>query len=195
MPKIKDVKKHLAETIEEIKKSEDINSLYVWGSYARNQDKPNFRIRDIDVIAMTDFDSGDLAAIDNEILTQKLSQEELEDQGYNPTAIKFSSDFLSFKKQNIDHWAISSDKKLLHWGPIPSSKEESDELNKEASNHAFNQTGCCRDKIHRAKQEVRDNWYEEHHSYLSKAFTNMPSGWYLSDTEDIQEVLDSSIKF
>jgi len=178
-----------------IKKSENINSLYVWGSFAENYEKPNFRVRDIDIIATTDFDSGDLAAIDNDILRQKFSEDELEDQGYNPVAIKFSNEFLSSKKQNIDHWVISSDNKLLHWGPIPSSKEESEALNEEASNHAYNRTGCCRDKIHKASEEVRENWYEEHHSYLKKIFTDMPSGWYLSDTEDIEKVLDSAIEF
>lgn len=194
MPKIKDVKKHLAKTLEEIKKSKNISSLYVWGSFSDNFDIPNFRVRDIDIIAITDFNSGDLVAIDKNILKQKFSVEELEDQGYNPVAIKFSNNFLELKKYNIDHWVISTDQKLLHWGPIPSGKVESDELNKEASEHASNQTGYNRKKMHRASQEVRDNWYEEHCSYMNKIFSNMPSGWYLSDTKDISEVLDKAIK-
>ena len=103
MPKIKDVKKHLATAIEGIKTSKNISSLYVWGSVAENFDIPNFRIRDIDVIATTNFHSGDLIAIDDEILKQKISQEELENQGYSPEAIKFSNEFLELKKYNIDH--------------------------------------------------------------------------------------------
>lgn len=194
MPKIKDVKKHLASTIEDIRKSKNVSSLYVWGSVAENFDIPNFRIRDIDVIASTDFHSGDLVAIDNEILKQKLSAEELENQGYSPEAIKFSNEFLELKKYNVDHWVISSDSKLLHWGPISPSREESDEINKEASNHATNHTGCDRDKIHHASQEVRDNWYEKHHEYLAQMFSDMPSGWYLSDSEDIQGVIDRAIQ-
>jgi hypothetical protein len=195
MPKIKDVKKHLAGTLEEIKTSDNIDSLYVWGSFVDNYDNSNFRIRDIDIIAVTDFNSGDLTAIDKSITTQKLSDEELEDQGYNPTAIKFSKDFLKLKKYNIDHWVISSDKKLLHWGPIPSSKEESEAINKDASIHAFNQTGYRREKINKAAQEVRDNWYEEYHTYMNKVFADMPSGWYLSGTENIDEIIEKAIKF
>ena len=195
MPKIKDVKKHLSSTLEEIRTSENITSLYVWGSVAENFDIPNFRIRDIDVIATTDFHSGDLVAVDDDILKQKLSAEELENQGYSPEAIKFSSDFLELKKYNIDHWVISSDSKLLHWGPIPPSKEESDEISKEASQHAFNLTGYNREKIHKASQKIRENWYDEHHKYLSKMFSDMPSGWYLSDSEEIQGIIDRAIKF
>jgi hypothetical protein len=195
MPKIKDVKKHLSHTIEEIKQSEHIESLYVWGSVAENFDIPNFRIRDIDVIATTDFHSGDLIAIDNEIIKEKLAEEELENQGYNPTAIKFSKDFLELKKYNVDHWVISSDNKLLHWGPISSNKEESDEIKKEAEEHAEKETGCCRDKIHHASLAVRENWYEEHHNYLQRMFSNMPSGWYLSDSDDIQGIIERAIQF
>jgi len=194
MPKIKDIKKHLSATIEEIKTSKDVSSLYVWGSVAENFDIPNFRVRDIDIIASIDFHSGDLISIDNEILKQNSSNEELENQGYSPEAIKFSNDFLKLKKYNIDHWVISSDNKLLHWGPISSNKEESDEISKEASEHASKEVGCCRSKIHKASQEIRENWYNEHHEYLMRFFSDMPSGWYLSDSDDIQSVIDKSIK-
>ena len=195
MPKIKDVKKHLSATIEDIKKSDNISSLYVWGSVAENFDIPNFRIRDIDVIAATNFHSGDLIAIDKKILQQKLEAKELENQGYSPGAIKFSKDFLELKKYNIDHWVISSDSKLLHWGPISPSKEESDEISKEASEHASKEVGMNRDKIHKASLAVRENWYDEHHKYLMRFFSDMPSGWYLSDSDDIQGIIDRAIQF
>ena len=170
MPKIKDIKGSLVKISGDIKESRDIKSLYLWGSFAKNYNNPNFRIRDIDLIASTDFNSGDLISIDQEILTQSLVKDELENQGYNPKAIQFSKNFLKIKKCNIDHWAISSDRKLLHWGPIPATKEESDELNKEASNHAKNLTGYCRNKVSQASQEIRDNWYNEYHIYLNKVF-------------------------
>lgn len=195
MPKIKDVKKHLSNTIEDIKQSKHIESMYVWGSVAENFDIPNFRIRDIDVIATTDFHSGDLVSIDNDILKENFADEELENQGYSPTAIKFSKDFLELKKYNVDHWVISSDNKLLHWGPMSSNKEESDEISKEAEAYAEKETGCCRDKIHNASLEIRENWYEEHHNYLQRMFSNMPSGWYLSDSDDIQGIIERAIQF
>ncbi len=195
MPKIKDVKKHLSATIEGIKKSDGVLSLYVWGSVAENFDIPNFRIRDIDIIATTDFHSGDLISIDKEILEEKYSEEELENQGYSPEAIKFSNDFLELKKYNVDHWVISSDNKLLHWGPISPSKEESDEISKEASEHASKEVGLCRDKIHKASLAVRENWYDEHHKYLMRLLSDMPSGWYLSDSDDVQGIIDRAIQF
>ena len=195
MPKIKDVKKHLLDTIKEIKQSEHIESLYVFGSVADNFDIPNFRIRDIDIIVATNFHSGDLISVSNEVLKEKLTEEELENQGYNPVAIKFSNDFLKLKKYNIDHWVISSDNKLLHWGPISSNKEESDEINKEAESYAEKETGYCRKKIHHASLELRENWYKEHNNYLKKMFSDMPSGWYLSDSDDMESIIDRAIKF
>lgn len=194
MPKIKDVKIHLPAIIDVIKEANDLSSIYIWGSFAENYDKPNFRVRDIDIIAKTSFHSGDLMAIEKEILAQDISSEELENQGYCPQAIKFSQDFTSIVKYNLDHWAISSDKKLLHWGPIPQSPEESEMINKEAENHAAVVTGHSRKTINTASEEIIDSWYKGYHEYLKKEFNSMPSGWYLSDIEDVESIIDKAIQ-
>jgi predicted nucleotidyltransferase len=194
MPKIKDVKKILPNILSEIKKTEGVKAIYVWGSYVDNFKNQNFRVRDIDIMAKTAFNSGDLISVDENIIKEKISNEDLEDLGYNPQSVIFSKSFLSLNKYNIDHWAISSDSKLLHWGPISYDKKESEEIGKEAAIYASNLTGIERKKINKISQEDRDNWYSQYHKYVNKIFSNMPSGWYLTNAEDMKEIINKSLK-
>ena len=190
MPKVKDVKILLPEILKDIKSMDNVKSIYIWGSLAKNYNKPNFRVKDIDIIAQTTFDSGDLTSISDEALSNVFSEEELEEQGYDPKSIIFSKNFVKLK---IDHWAISKDKKLLHWGAIPINKEEAEEINKEASLFAVNNSGCDRKKINKVSKEVRDNWYQFYYSYLSNQFKDMPSGWYPTDVKSLDKILKNTI--
>ena len=194
MPKIKDIKPNFSNIIQDIKKINGIKSLYIWGSYATNQDNPNFRVKDIDIIAKTNLHSGDLLAIDKKIIDANLTKEFLEEQGYHPEAIKFSKEFLNFSKYNIDHWVISSDDKLLHWGAIIDEKKEADNLQKEADKYANYQTGFNRKKINISSENNRKNWYNCQRNYLNQYFYNMPSGWYCSSEENIKQILSKAIK-
>lgn len=193
MPQIKDIKKTLIKYLSDFKTLKNIDSLYLWGSFANNYHNDNFRVRDIDIIAMTDLNSEDLLAIDDNIIKDKLSEEDLENQGFMPDAVKFSQNFIKLQKYNIDYWITSADDKLLHWGPIPSAKEEFEALNNEASNHAFNITGYHRESIGKVSQNIRDNWYHEHKIYLQEMFEDMPSGWYLCNTDNINDIVKDAI--
>jgi hypothetical protein len=194
MPRIKDIKPHLKEITNELSQVEGVTSLFVWGSYADNIEKPNTRIKDLDIIAKTIFHSGDLLSIDNDIIKQNASNEYLMEQGFNPSAIIFSNDFLKFNKYDIDRWALSSDNILLHWGPIPSNQEEAIEIKKEAENHAVFITGVPKKKINSSVEDVRTNWYETYYDFMTKYFSDMPTGWYQSEEKDLNKILNKSIK-
>lgn len=193
MPKIKDVTPHLAEITANLSKISGVKNIYVWGSYADNFTNPNFRIKDLDIIVSTNFDSGDLISITQEIIQANKTEDLLIEDGFNPSVIKFSKDFLSFDKYSIDRWVISSDKALLHWGAIPTHKEEADDLKKEAENHAFCVTGINRNKLNSIEDEARQNWYNSYYEYVLKYFSNMPSGWYKSE-DNLSNILKNSIK-
>lgn len=194
MPRVKDISKYLSTVTNNIKKIDGINALYVWGSYAKNINNPNFRIKDIDLLVKSNFNSGDLIAIGDKILKENKNDEYLETMGYVPAAIKFSKQLIAFSKYNMDHWTISSDNKLLHWGPISQEEEESSAIDKAAEKYALKYTGYNRKKIALSAEATRSNWYSYYHEYMNKHFSDMPSGWYKSNTEDIDKILKKAIK-
>jgi len=194
MPKIKDVKPYITATVFSLKEVEGVKSLYLWGSYADNINKPNFRVKDIDVLAKTQFNSGDLLSIDNKIVKSYCSDNYLENQGYDPLTVKFSKKFLAFTKYNIDCWAISKDRKLVHWGPIPTNKKESEDINKEAEYYANKSTGTERKKIYKSAENLRKNWYNHYCHYLNRYFEGMPTGWYKTEDIKIKEIIAQTIE-
>ena len=194
MPQIKDIKPHLADVVKEIKEIDGIESVYVWGSYSTNLHKDSYRVKDIDILVKTAFNSGDLISIDDNIIKNICTDSYLESQGYDPMAIKFSKRFTNFTKYNIDHWAISSDNKLLHWGAINVNKDESDDINKEAEQYAFKQTGYNLSKINKSSESTRKNWYRYYCNYINRFFSDMPSGWYQSSEKNMNYILKEAKK-
>jgi len=194
MPRIKDIKPHINGLLKELLIHNNIKGIYIWGSYSRNIDKPNFRVKDIDVICRTKFHSGDLISIDNKIIKELCTNNYLEKQGYDPFSVKFSKEFIKIKKFNIDHWVISGDRKLLHWGPILEKKPEQEELQKNAEEYVSKKTGLDRNKINRASEDERINWYKMYSSYIKKNFESMPSGWFQVEDMKIKDILKNTIK-
>ena len=194
MPKVRDIRPHISEALKSFKDTEGIKGLYIWGSYVENINKPNYRVRDIDILAVTNFHSGDLLAIDNKIIQNICSDNYLMDQGYDPLSVKFSKKFLNFTKYNIDCWAISQDRKLVHWGPTVVNKKEAEEVNKEAENHTKNITGLTRKNINRSSEQVRTNWYSHYSNYMDNFFEGMPTGWYGTEDIKVKEILKNTIK-
>jgi len=194
MPKVKDIKPNISNAVNDLKKTTGVKSVYLWGSYANNINKPNYRVRDIDILARTKFYSEDLISVDNKTVDGICTNNYLENQGYDPLAVKFSKKFLDLTKYNVDCWAISSDRKLLHWGPIFINKKESEEINKEASKHAENLTGKNRKNINKSSECMRKNWYNHYCKYIDKCFEGMPTGWYRTEDIKIKEILSDTIK-
>ena len=194
MPKIKDVETSIFDTLREFKKTAGIKSLYIWGSYAENIDNPNFRVRDIDVLAKTAFNSGDMLSVSKDIIAEKRDVEYLENQGYDPLSIKFSEDFIGLSKYNIDCWAISNDRKLLHWGPILVNAADSEDVNKEAEKHASCIVGMNRKRINRSAEAYRKNWFEHYVKYVDQRFEGMPTGWYQAEEIKVRDITSRAIK-
>ncbi len=194
MPRIKDVAPNINNLFKDILSDDNVKGIYVWGSYSKNISKPNFRIKDVDIICRTKLHSGDLISINDEIISDLCTDRYLEKQGYDPSTVKFSKNFVNIKKYNIDHWAISGDRKLLHWGAILENKENSENLNNEAEEYVIKKTGLNRKKINRASKNNRKNWYEMYSSYINKNFENMPTGWYQVEDMRIKDILKNAIK-
>lgn len=193
MPNIADTKALLEAITEQVKKISGVKKLYIFGSYASHVDEPNFRVKDIDLLAITPFHSEDLQAVNKSVFGMKT--EVLENEGFDPDTVAFSDKFIKFDDTGIiDPWVISCDKKLLHWGPTATSREESDEMKSEAEVYASKQTGFNLHKIQKASGKKRDDWYQTFSQYLHAQIGDMPLGWYCSDETNIKEILKNAIK-
>lgn len=168
-----------------------VKGIMAWGSYARNIDNPNFRVKDIDIIIKTTCHSEDLVSITKEAFA--IPENEIEDNGFDITALKISKKASKITDSILDLWALSSDKKLLHWGPMASDKEESDAICLEAQSFAEKEVGVEKEKISRVSQDVRNSWYQAYKSHYMSQLKNMPFGWYCSESDNIEDILKQAI--
>lgn len=194
MPTIRDVQPFLTEMAQAISKIGGVKSVLLWGSTAKNLDNPTFVLRDIDLIAVTQFYSEDLLSIiDGKNSPFKLAFSVLEDEGFDPLSVAFTKQFVSLNEYNIDHWAISSDKKLLHWGATLENKEEWDDLRREAEEYATFITKSDRRKLARASQDAKDRWSLMYDHHINKFLSKMPRGWFQSE-HPLSEILGDTVK-
>jgi predicted nucleotidyltransferase len=154
MPCVKSIKPYLGKIAENIKAISGVKNVYVFGSLAQNISNPNHRITDIDIIATVPINSEDLTAINQETLGYKVAH--LEDDGFNPKAVAFSKSYTNTEIP-IDCWVISSDKKLLHWGPIASNESDQRSIIKEAEYLASIDTGIM--DLKKTSEDDRNNWF------------------------------------
>ena len=180
MPRVQDIKKQLPEMATQIKKIDGVKSVYICGSYIENEKKPDYVLRDIDIIAEVDIPSEDLLAITDNTDGQifNMTKGELEEDGFNPTAINFTKKFTSLCENNVDHWAISSNNQLLHLGPIHDNLEDWEEAKEKSERYANVGTGSKRQKL--AKQKTKDDWYQRFKEQFNLSFAGSPFGWYKS---------------
>jgi len=194
MPKIKDFAPLLPEIAKALKQLDGVQKVYVWGSFAEHRTKPEYRIKDLDVIIGTTLCAEDLISINDEVLKSAGSVEALEEEGFHPLAVKFSRDLNQLDRYRLDKWAVSKENRLLHWGPIFNTKEEADAINKDAEEYANEKTGTPRQKLHRASDKSCKNWYNSYRHFMGYYLNNMPSGWYQSEDADIPNILLSSVE-
>jgi len=190
-PMVRDISPLLKE-IASIKEIDGVKDLYVWGSYAANIKNPRFHIKDI--LTETSLFSEDLIPVETSILKKTEKKEDLETEGFDPSSVLFSQAVNDLRSPLFDFWAISKDKKLLHWGPIFANKSDSDSLKKEAENFAMQRTGVESKKVHKISDNRRSNWYMLFHDYYSKQIGGMPSGWYESEETEIDPLIEKAIK-
>jgi len=191
--KVKDITAQIKEVVNKLKEFKTIKDIYVWGSYAQHIKEPNYRVKDVDILITTSVHSEDLISIDNKIIKENKSNEELENDGFDPIAINLSKKIASIKYPLLDFWAISGDKRLLHWGAIFADKQDSDQLKIEAERFAERQTGTKINKFNQTSEIKRRNWYETYKRYYLTQFSDMPSGWHQSDEKDIDSILNKVI--
>jgi predicted nucleotidyltransferase len=194
MPRIKDVKGYIEDALQPLKKIDGVKNIYLWGSYANNLRNPNFRLLDVDVLAQTKFNSADLISVDEEIVKSSHSFDYLENQGYDPMAVFFSKEFAKLSDLNVDKWAISCDRKLMHWGPIMIDKGDSDDVKKDAEEYAKKHTGIKKTNIMKSSEKDRREWHSSYYSFLHKYFEGMPTGWYKTENVKIKEIIAKAIK-
>lgn len=188
MPSIQDLNSLLPELKEAISSIDGVKDIHIFGEFYENQDKPNYRLADLDVLLKTSFYSEDLIAVDRSSLSMR--SDILEEEGFDVATVKFSKSLLK-SDFNINPWVISCDNKLLHWGPIGTSPDESTEVNKKAEKYATEESGYSRDKLKKASESVRKNWYSSYKEYYSNHFADMPLGWYPSEAS-IEDILEKS---
>lgn len=182
MPTVKDATPFLAEIVKTISGMKGVESVHICGSYLTNENNPNYPLKDLDIIVKTDFDSGDLMAIDAGPMSPlKMASNELEDFGFNPSAVAFTKKYLTLKNFHVDHWVTSSDNKILHWGSMPESVEEWKEIHDEAENYANSVTGYNRMKLAKGNDEVKGQWREAYSHSVKKAEGKQKLGWFPSD--------------
>lgn len=193
MPCVKDVTPYVEQVCAGVKQLSGVKAVHLFGSYAQNRSKPSFVVKDVDVIAETNFHSGDLMAIDNSRESAlRIRPDELEDMGFDPQAVTFTKKFLSFQEFNIDHWATSSDGKLLHWGAIPDTQDEWLELHAKAEAEAEMVTGVRRSALSSKSAKKRD-WKSAYDKYISRFIRSGSGGWFPSETE-LADVMATAIK-
>jgi hypothetical protein len=182
MPCVKDIAAELPSVAAEIKQIAGVKEVLAIGSYVEYRDNPNYVLKDVDLIARTEFDSGDLMAVEDGSTAFLMRPDELEDYGFNPKAVRFTKAFLGVKRCNVDHWVISSDEKLLHWGAIPDTHEEWSEIHKEAEATATRKTGVDRKGLRVADEDGRRAWKKAYDMHLRKFVSKNVSGWFPSES-------------
>jgi predicted nucleotidyltransferase len=193
MPKVLEIYPLINTIVNKLTPLPGVEDVYIWGSAAKHWKDPNTRIKDIDILIKSNVFSEDLLSIDEKIIKETKTSKELEKEGFESSAIKFSQDIVKFKNI-LDIWVISKDDKLLHWGPIFNSKQEHKEVSKDAEYYAYKKTGMSKKKLDVASQEKRKNWYNTYIRYIDRQFSDIPSGWFQSDEDNILNIINDSIK-
>jgi hypothetical protein len=195
MPTIVTVEANINNIAKNISEIDGVKSVLVWGSFVKNAQKKNSVIRDLDIIAVSNIFSEDLLSItdDNIYSPFNLSVPELEDEGFDPKAVQFTKAFINIKDYNVDHWAISSDKKLLHWGAFIENKDHWEEIKEQAEKHAQKETKTNRKNLHKASQLTKNRWTNNYNHWVNKHLAGMPEGWYELKC-DINEILKETQK-
>jgi len=195
MPTIATVEANINNIAKKISAIKGVKSVLVWGSFVKNAQKKNSVIRDLDIIAVNNIFSEDLLSITNDNICSpfNLSTTELEDEGFNPKSVKFTKAFINIKDYNVDHWAISSDKKLLHWGAFIENKDHWEEIKEQAEKHAQKETKMNRNNLYKASQTTKNRWTNNYNHWINKHLAGMPEGWYKLEC-DIDEILQETKK-
>ena len=181
MPTIETITPCLPKLACSIYSIDNVKSVLLWGSVAQHLEDKDFIPKDLDIIAVTDLFSEDLAAIsDDDNSPFSLTIDALEDEGYDPEAVHFTKKYIVIKDFNIDHWVLSGDNKLLHWGPTIENQHDWEEIKQEAERYANDISPTSYQKLSHTSNKNKQNWLLNYNQYINKFLSEAPEGWYLS---------------
>jgi hypothetical protein len=66
---------------------------------------------------------------------------------------------------------------LLHWGALPDSTDDWQELHADAEKRAKEITGFSRDKLQKVDDEKRKDWKLAYNRYVSMFLNDKSAGW------------------
>lgn len=184
MPTVSDVLAALPEVRASVSSLRGVRGVYLYGSVLDHISEPAYPVSDIDLIAETSFDSGDLLAIDaGPDSALGINPRELADLGFDPDAVTFTRLYASTRSRHVDPWATSSDGKLLHWGYTPESVDDWQESQTRAEIYASEVTGYNRLRLGAADDDVRANWWDAYRASLGKGVSKRMRriGWVESE--------------
>lgn len=193
MPTIKELEPKVLASAEAICLIPGVKSVYSWGNYADCFSKKDTPIREVELLVLSSFNSGDLLAIDRGPMGPfNIAKDELEDLGFNPQAVSFTKHLLKKCEFRTEFWTLSSDKKLLHWGPVSDTIEEWKELRIQAEEKAEEKTGFCRKTLKKADQQKAKEWIQSYEDSLQSFINKGPLGWYESTYSEGNDLYASS---
>lgn len=194
MPRIAEVKNDLIDLVSSLKSIDGVKTIYAWGSLAENFNQEDISIKEIDIVLKTKFFSEDLMSInDSGNSPLHMSLDKLEDFGYDMSAVNFTKKLTANNKFHFRKWVISSDNKILHWGGIPESIEEWNEIKKEAEEYAEISTNCSSEKIKTQSIDIQNKWAMVYDHKINKYLSDMPRGWYSYNCK-IKDIKDQLIE-
>lgn len=194
MPTIGDTEPYIQAMAKELAGVQGVKNVYVWGSFAENIKNSKYNCKDIDLLVVCGFDSGDLLAVDKTPFGAfETPEDQLEDHGFDPKVVSFTKKYLKYSQYNIDQWALSKDNRLLHWGPLSDSIEEWKVLRKAAEDNAKSLTGLSRKQLCKASNDKRQQWRDAYDKIVQDFISGGPIGWYAAETVE-ENLLDRAIK-
>jgi hypothetical protein len=180
MPSGNEISLFLKEYCGDIKKYSFVNDIYAWGDYAKNIHSDSL-LKDVDILVSTNIFSEDLLAITNDKSVLKMASNNLKENGYDPNAVIFTNEILKPLKYDINHWVLSSDKQILHFGPILPSSTDREEIKFEAEIKAEKFSGIKKEALSKASEENKKIWINLYDNHMNKFLENMPNEWYMTN--------------
>lgn len=193
-PTVGEIKTALPSLSEKLLKIPTVTAARLWGSVVSNMRCPSIHVRDLDIIVNSLIPSEDLLSITGEVGDDlfSLSPDALEDEGYNPDAVTFTSKYASISDFNLDHWCISSDRVLMHFGPITNDQSEWGTIWTKAEKYASDITKTQRSELRKSSKGQRAEWYWNFKKFVDMQLDDMPGGWYASRTP-VDDILPGTL--
>lgn len=195
IPTIKEIEPLLEKSSQKIHSLPGVKEIMAWGTYAENIHHKETPIREIELLVKCSFDSGDLLSIEKGPMGPfNIPFNELEEEGFNPQAVKFTKGLVKCCEFNADFWCMSSDNKLLHWGPVSDTIEEWKTVRKNAEDKAEHKTGFSRKNLKNSTQEEAKEWIKIYENTLRLFVNKGPLGWYQASSSNNGSLPEPYIK-